>query len=77
MKQTQKQKLSVFLQDRDTVEAVKEVLLEAFLEPTRSTDVQMKAAERIAIDLLYQGFRRMENYKRVDKESIIKSQVGL
>lgn len=45
--------------DVDTVESLKKLFLSSFLKP-KSTDVQILASSRIAIDLLDRAFKDLE-----------------
>ena len=78
MNETQRAKIQRFLDDKIMSEAVKSVILGAFLKPSKKNDVQTLAAERIAIDLLEEGFKELNKYALEEKkEKAALSQVGL
>ena len=47
--------------------AVKNVLREAFLKSQKTTDVQTLAAERMAINLLEEGFKELQKHSNKEK----------
>jgi len=63
---TGQEKIRRFLGDKEMAEAVKEVLREAFLKPQKDSDVYKLAAERIALNLLADGWKELEKWR--DKE---------
>ena len=65
--QTEKEKIKRFLSDKVQANAVKNVLREAFLKKSGNTDVQTLAAERIAINLLEDGFKELGRYSNILK----------
>lgn len=78
MTQDKKEKLVRFMKDERTVEAVKEVLLNSFIKPQPTKEVNYLAACRVAIDLLEEGWKELLKYKSVENEqSTVVNQVGL
>lgn len=61
-------KLVRFSNDPLMTKAVFDVLLAAFVKPTRTDDVQTLAAQRIAIDLLHEAFTVINRYKTKPKQ---------
>ena len=59
---TEKQKIKSFLADKVMSNAVKSVLMDSFLKNSKNTDVQTLAAERIALNLLDEGFKELNKY---------------
>ena len=49
-------------------EAVKEVLIESFLKSKGPRDIHIIAAERVAIDLLKEGFMELEYIAKSDEK---------
>lgn len=74
-----KEKINRFLSDAVMSSSVYEVLLDSFLDTEKyKNDVQLLAASRIAIDLLQEGWKDLQKYKK--QAEAIKSelkQVGL
>jgi hypothetical protein len=67
-----------FVKDETTMNAVYEVLRDSFLTGKGQRDIQMLAAERLAIDLLDNAWRDLQKYKVDDKSSSPSlKQVGL
>lgn len=60
---TKQEKLNRFMHDENMNQAVYKVMLDAFLSPHRSHDVQSLAASRMAIDLLNEAWKDLEQYK--------------
>ena len=78
LNQTAKNKIKGFLSDAVMSNAVKEVLREAFLKNSGVNDVQTLAAERIAINLLEEGFKELKKHSnQTEKEEKDRVQVGL
>ncbi len=78
MNQTQKEKIARFLDDKVLSETVQDVLLHAFLKTIDHADVNVLAASRIAIDLLQEGWKDLERYKKqTEIDTQTRSQVGL
>lgn len=65
------------MNDKATSDTVKKVLMDTFLKPKEKMDVNILAAERLAINLLNEAFQEMEHLREVDKEKINKSNIGL
>lgn len=68
MDPTRKEKLKRFASDRMMFAAVREQILSTYLRPRAKLDVQVLAAERLAIDLLEDAFKEIERF-RVDDEA--------
>jgi hypothetical protein len=67
MSDTQRrEKIKRFLSDAVMAASVKEAIRETFLRPRAKLDVQVLAAERLAIDLLEDAWKEMEKYKTSD-----------
>ncbi|PIN79207.1 hypothetical protein COV16_04890 [Candidatus Woesearchaeota archaeon CG10_big_fil_rev_8_21_14_0_10_34_8] len=68
-----KEKIKKFVSDKLMNEAVKEVLKENFLKPRGNRDVHQLAAERIAVELLIQGFQEInriaETENKIDRNN--------
>jgi len=78
MNDTQKAKLIRFLDDPVMSDTVYQVLRNSFLKSKGQRDVQVLAAERLAIDLLEGGWRELERYKSEDPQgSQTVAQVGM
>lgn len=73
------EKLKRFANDEAMAGAVYEVLLDAFLKDLRNVnDVQVLAAERLAVTFLKNAWRELEKFKTGAKgEEPIRQQVGL
>lgn len=61
--QLKQEKVRKFLADAAMSEVVFQVLLQSFLKKRETDTVEMKAAERIAIDLLQEGWKELEKIK--------------
>lgn len=57
-------------EDEQLVEALKKFFLSSFTKKTVSSDVQTLAAERMAIELLHEGFKELSRI-RVERGDII------
>ena len=78
LNQTDKEKIKRFLADEVMTNAVKSVLREAFLKNSGSEDVQTLASERMAINLLEDGFKELRKHSnREDTKAKEIRQVGL
>jgi hypothetical protein len=64
-----KERISRFLKDVRMSEAVKEVLRSSFLKTKGQRDVQVLAAERIALDLLEEAWKDLQKYQDNESES--------
>lgn len=75
---TQKAKIARFLLDTTLSGAVYGVILESFIGKKASQDVNIAAAERIAVDLFRDGWKELEKC-RAEEEKVINTlkQVGL
>lgn len=78
MDATQQERVSRFMRDEVTSNAVYDLLLLTFLEGTKTTDVNTLAAERIAITLLQEAWRKLERFRTKEKpESQNNRQIGI
>lgn len=69
MDKTKQEKIKRFMADKVMSGAVMELLTESFLSPKGARDIHIIAAERIAIDLLKEGFRNMERISQIEDRS--------
>jgi flagellin-specific chaperone FliS len=69
MKDHQKQKIQRFLQDEVMSSSVYDVILSSFLKSQGSEDVNVLAAERIAISLLQDAWKELKKNTVIDKSS--------
>lgn len=69
-------KIKYFLEDRIMSEAVKEVIINTFLEESEAKDVNTLAAERIAIKLLNKAYKKLEDYRSVEKGKLKESEIN-
>jgi hypothetical protein len=73
-----KERIKRFIADKMTSDFVRESLRESFLKSRGNRDVYILAAERIAIELLDDGFRDMERIAHDDKGEVKEpSQIGV
>lgn len=73
-----KQKIKQFLNDKLMSVSVKEVLRESFLKARGERDVYKLASERMAIDLLEEGFKDLSKIAlKEEKSQKISEQPGL
>lgn len=77
MNESQIAKIKLFLKDKMMSSAVKEMLRERFLKSKGVTEVNYMAAQRLAIDLLEEGFKELEKLNKDKKEPKIDYQIGL
>jgi len=63
LNEPQKKKVANFLQDELMADTVYQVLLNSFLKPSPIIDVNILAAERMAIRLLQEGWRELGKYE--------------
>lgn len=76
--ETDRVRIGRLLMDSDLSGAIYDVLLTTFLKKRDHADVQMAAAERIAIDLLNDGWKELEKCRpEGEKLSPPLKQVGL
>lgn len=72
------ERIARFMMDKDTAEAVRDHITMTFLRKRSGDDVHIKAAERVAIDLLFEAWKELEKVqlqKEEDKREF--KQVGL
>lgn len=78
MNDTQREKLRRFGNDVVMSEAVKNVVRDAFLKGKGQRDVQVLAAERLALDFLEDAWKELKRYADTENEqSNAIKQVGL
>ena len=78
MDETQKNKIQQFINDDMMFKVILEFLTNSFLNRRGQRDIQIMAAERMAIELLDDGFRELEKFKfGGEEEKAEKRQVGL
>lgn len=66
------------MMDDTMVQAVYEVMRDSFLKNKGQRDIQIMAAERIAIDLLADAWKELLKFKKSDKnQPTLTKQVGL
>ena len=75
---TQRAKVERFLGDRVMADTVFGILKSSFLRKKGVRDVQILAAERLAFDLLEDGWQELQKYQLVNPEKDQKpGQIGL
>jgi hypothetical protein len=72
----QPDRIKRFIVDEVTSESVKEVLLQSFMKK-REGDYHVKAAQMLAIEMLQEGWKDLEIYKRLHEDPKATRQVGL
>jgi hypothetical protein len=79
MIQEKKENLIKFIRDERMSRTIKEFLKDCFLEESNAKDVNLLAAERIAINLLAEAWKKLETYKNeeTDEYSTSYKQIGL
>ncbi len=78
MNDLEKSKLDRFVKDESMNKAVYSFIREAFLEPSGTKDVQILAAERLAVDMLAEAWKQLGKFRETeDNPSKIQTQVGL
>lgn len=76
--QARQEKIKKFLADPMMSDVVFQTLLQSFLKRRDTDTVEMKAAERIAIDLLQEGWKELEKIKNTSQPLTRSSgQVGM
>jgi F0F1-type ATP synthase delta subunit len=76
--ENQKSRITRFLNDEATSDAVKQAILNSFLKSKPNRDVYQLAASRLAIDMLDEAWRDLERFKDSVNEKIsVGKQVGL
>ena len=76
MTEHQKQQIIRFLRDREVADTIRETIRDVFLKP-REREVQLLAARMIAVEMLDEAFRLMENVKVAPQSEKKIKQVGL
>lgn len=67
---TEKSKLILLSGDKTTLDGLKKLFLSEFLQRKISSGVHELAAAKLAVELLEDGFRKLENFKEKEKEKI-------
>lgn len=67
LNETQKEKVSRFLDDKMLSDTIYGIMLESFLKP-RKGDVQVLAASRLSIDFLQDAWKDLVRYKNETQE---------
>lgn len=73
MNNNQTAKLNRFINDLEMQNAVHTVLRDAFLSKKGQKDVQILAAERLAVDFLDDAWKTLERYKDIQEVEQTKS----
>lgn len=68
MNEQEIQKVKQFLGDRLMHDTIYKAIQDEFLSDSIVKDVQVLAASRLSISFLKQAFKRMERYKKEEKE---------
>ena len=63
------EKVRKFLADKDMEGTIHEVLLKAFLKKRSDADVNLKAAQMVAVELLEEGWKELEKLKAEGEQS--------
>jgi len=73
-----REKVKLFMSDKEMSEAVMDIITRAFLKPVPHNDVHVLAAHKIATDLLEDAFKELKKFV-IEKESVEKKskQIGL
>ena len=72
------EKLKRFARDEAMSSAVYDVLLQAFLKRTSPAEVQLLAAQMLAVEKLKEAWKELERYKEDTEDDLRKvEQVGL
>lgn len=78
MNKTQEDKISRFINDKATADAVYQALLNAFLNPSNTDSVEWLAAERISLNILQRVWRDFEKLSNKTDDAIPeRSQIAL
>ena len=78
MSDNDRAKIRKFLGDKEMSEAVKRVMFSTFIKDSKIRNVEVMAAERLAINLLNEAFKELERAKESAKAPITKlTQPGL
>ncbi len=78
MNDAQNAKLDLFIKDQVMSDAVYEVIRDAFLSKKGKKDIQVLAAERLAIDLLDDAWKELSKFNSINSEKQSQSgNVGL
>lgn len=73
-----KEKLTRFIKDEKTANAVKDFILRVYLDSNNSKDVNVLASERLAITLFEEAWKKLSKFKLEENElSTSLKQVGL
>lgn len=78
MKDAQKEKIKKFVNDEFMFESVSEFLRNSYLKNKGQRDVQILAAERLAIDFLEVALRELKSFATIESEKETSlEQIGL
>ncbi len=78
MNDLQRSKIERFVKDEAMVDAVYELVKGYFLKFRGQRDVQVLAAERLALDFLGEAWKELEKFKdEKDKQSARPRQIGM
>lgn len=78
LNKTEKDKIARFLSDEIMVEAIKKVFLGVFTRRRDQEEVNLLAADRLAIDHFYEGWKELEKYKSdPEQNEAVRRNVGL
>jgi len=78
MNQLNQEQIKRFANNTELNEAVKEVLLKTFMKEKSGADVNILASQTLAINLLHEAWREIEEYKnRPQTEDNQRSQIGI
>ena len=68
MNEQERQHIKQFLANKSMCDAVYNAIREEFLDDDVKNDIQILAASMLAVKFLKQAFKRMERYKKQEKE---------
>lgn len=78
MKLLNQEQLKRFANNTEMNEAVKEVLLEVYMRKPSNADANVLAGHFIAIDLLQEAWREIDEYRsKPEEETPVKTQIGI
>ena len=64
--QYKNEQIKKFLADAGMSNAVRQFIIDVFLEKRNHQDIYMAGAERIAVDLLVDAFKKMDTIRNMD-----------
>jgi hypothetical protein len=78
MDEVTKHKIERFLSDKVMTDSVYNFIVKSFLRPTGLREVQIMAAERMAIELFNTAWIELERLKKIEDKDVTQSrQIGL